>query len=97
MIACHPDRGSTFLLTEGHEGWVNAADNQFVIFVWLGSAKTNGSPSFWIARKNEVGRMCKTLASHNTRNWERRFGTDRLDARGWKNNWKVLKKFAISK
>lgn len=97
VIACHPDRGSTFLLKENHEGWTKAADNRFVIFVWLGSAKTNGSPSFWLARKNEVGVMLKSHSAHNTHNWERRFGPKRLDARGWKNNWKILKKYVISR
>ncbi len=37
--ACHPDRNNSFLLHASHDDWVDAGDNQFVIFVYLGSPR----------------------------------------------------------
>ena len=39
--SCHPDRAITFILRETDEKWAKAANNQFVVFVWLGSPKKN--------------------------------------------------------
>jgi hypothetical protein len=49
--SCHPDRATSFILSEADEEWANANDNQFVVFVWLGSPKKNESPRYWIAKK----------------------------------------------
>lgn len=38
--SCHPDRSKTFILRSNHENWVNAPENNYVIFVWLGSPST---------------------------------------------------------
>ena len=56
--ACHPDRSSSFILRSNNESWMDAPNNQFVVFVWLGSPKTNQSPRYWIAKQNEVGAIC---------------------------------------
>src|ERR1035437_3484283 len=56
--ACHPDRSKTFILRHTDEKWVDAPKNQFVVFVWLGSPKTNESPRYWIAKKRDVGVIC---------------------------------------
>ncbi len=47
--SCHPDRGKNFPLYEKHENWVNAEDNQFVVFVCLGSPAKNEGPRYWVA------------------------------------------------
>src|SRR5208337_2223448 len=49
--ACHPDRGKTFPLYAKHEAWVSARENEFVVFVWLGSPAKNEGPKYWIASK----------------------------------------------
>lgn len=90
--SCHPDRANTFILRETHEQWVNAPDNQFVIFVWLGSPKKNESPRYWIASKKDVGNACIRHPAHGTENWERRFFPKDLDPK-WDNNWDVFKKY----
>jgi hypothetical protein len=90
--SCHLDRANTFILRETHEQWVNAPDNQFVIFVWLGSPKKNESPRYWIAPKKDVGNACVRHSSHGTENWERRFSPKHLDPK-WENNWDVFKKY----
>jgi len=90
--SCHPDRANTFILRETHEQWINAPDNQFVIFVWLGSPKRNEGPKYWIAPKKEVGNSCIKHPAHGTENWERRFSPKDFDP-NWENNWDVLKKF----
>lgn len=90
--SCHPDRAKSFILRETDEKWVNAGDNQFVVFVWLGSPKKNESPIYWIARKRDVGMACKKHSAHGTSNWERRFLLEDLNTT-WKNNWDILKEF----
>ena len=71
-------------MREAHEAWVNAMDNQFVIFVRLGSPAKNEGPRYWIATKQQVGQACIEHSCHGTTNWERRFGIDRLKA-DWEN------------
>lgn len=90
--SCHPDRASSFILRETDEAWEKAKDNQFVVFVWLGSPKKNESPEYWIARKQDVGRACIGHAAHGTSNWERRFAPKNLNPK-WKNNWDLLKDY----
>lgn len=89
--ACHPDRGNSFLLRACHEEWVNAEDNQFVIFVCLGSPAKNEGPSYWIATKRQVGQACMEHPAHGTDNWERRFNLDYLKGE-WRDNWKLFDK-----
>ena len=90
--SCHPDRGSSLLLREAHESWVNAKDNQFVIFVCLGSPAKNEGPRYWVATKKHVGQACMEHSCHGTANWERRFGMDRLKTE-WEDNWKLFERF----
>ena len=90
--SCHPDRASTFILRETDEKWINAKENQYVIFVWLGSPKNNASPQYWIATKKEVGHLCQSHSAHGTLNWERRFKPDQLNPE-WKDNWDILEDF----
>ena len=71
--ACHPDRSKSFLLRETDETWLGAPDNQFVVFVWLGSPGKSEAPRYWIARKRDVGRACRDHPASGTANWERRF------------------------
>ena len=87
--SCHPDRANTFILRETDEKWIGANDNQFVIFVWLGSPKRNESPKYWIASKKTVGMACQRHSAHGTSNWERRFSLTDLEKK-WKNNWALL-------
>jgi len=90
--SCHPDRARSFLLKEGDEKWVNAPDNQFVVFVWLGSPKSNESPRYWIALKKDVGQACLEHSQHNTKNWERRFFPKYLNP-NWENNWDIFNEY----
>jgi len=90
--SCHPDRASSFILSETDEKWEDAGDNQFVVFVWLGTPKKNESPRYWIATKKEVGEACKKHPAHGTSNWERRFSLKDLNP-NWENNWNILKEF----
>ena len=90
--SCHPDRANTFILRENNEQWVNASDNQFVIFVWLGSPKKNESPRYWVALKKDVGDACIKHTAHGTSNWERRFSPKHFNP-NWENNWGVLQKY----
>src|SRR3954452_5272762 len=57
--ACHPDRSRSFILTDKHEDWVSAQDNQFCILVWLGATTSDDPPVYWIAKKKEVGEACR--------------------------------------
>ena len=90
--SCHPDRSSTFILRAGNEEWINAPDNEFVVFVWLGSPRKNESPQYWIARKRDVGQACIDHPAHGTTNWERRFSPKDFNP-SWKDNWALLRKF----
>lgn len=90
--SCHPDRASSFILRETDERWVNARNNQYVVFVWLGSPKKNESPEYWIARKRDVGQACIKHLAHATHNWERRFACNDLNA-SWKANWALLREY----
>ena len=90
--SCHPDRADTFILRETDEKWIKTNNNQFVVSVWLGSPKKNGSPKYWIARKKEVGIACRKHPAHGTTNWERRFSISDLND-NWLNNRDVLKNY----
>ncbi|MDH3890940.1 MAG: hypothetical protein OEV49_07620 [candidate division Zixibacteria bacterium] len=90
--SCHPDRSKSFILRDSHEAWVEAPENQFVAFVWLGSPSTNDSPRFWIAPKSNVGDDCVAHRAHGTDNWERRFHLNELRT-DWENNWEVFAEF----
>lgn len=90
--ACHPDRARSFILTETAEKWVDAPENHIVVFVWLGSPRTNESPRYWIATKREVGLACLNHSAHGKANWERRFPLKLLDA-SWENNWVLFKPY----
>lgn len=90
--ACHPDRSSTFILRETDEKWIKAPDNQFVVFVWLGSPKKNEPPKYWVAKKCEVGAVCVGHAAHGTSNWERRFSPRDFDPK-WEGNWNEFAAF----
>ena len=90
--SCHPDRGNNFPLYEDDEAWADAKDNQFVIFVRLGSPAKNESPRYWVATKKQVGQACIEHPCHGTANRERRFGMDRLKTE-WENNWKLFDRF----
>ena len=94
--SCHPDRSNTFILKEKDEKWIMANNNQFVVFVWLGSLKKNESPRYWIAKKKEVGVACKKHSAHGTSNWERRFSLDDLDKK-WQSNWGLLENYLKDK
>ena len=90
--SCYPDRGNSFILRKTHEEWVSAPDNQFVVFVWLGSPKINEPPRYWIASKKEVGKACVEHPAHSTGNWERRFSLKRLNPK-WEDNWRVFERY----
>jgi len=90
--SCHPDRANSFILRKTNEKWVSAPDNQFVVFVWLGSPKKNEPPRYWIASKKEVGEACVEHPAHGTSNWERRFSLKRLNPE-WEDNWRVFEKY----
>lgn|SRR5665647_36333 len=90
--ACHPDRAKSFILRESNEHWVKARDNEFVVFVWLGSPRKNESPRYWITKKKEVGDYCIKHPAHGTDNWERRFLPNQFDPE-WENNWDAFKAF----
>jgi hypothetical protein len=90
--SCHPDRSSTFILRFTEEAWVAAPENHYVIFVWLGSPKSNEPPSYWIATKRNVGNLCLQHLAHGTDNWERRFSREALPI-AWKNNWDTFVTF----
>jgi len=93
--SCHPDRAESFILKESDEKWTEAPENQYVVFVWLGSPQKNESPQYWIATKKEVGRACVEHRAHGTTNWERRFYLSDLRA-AWKDNWQTLSRFMPS-
>jgi len=90
--SCHPDRANSFILRKTNEKWVSAPDNQFVVFVWLGSPKKNEPPRYWIASKKEVGEACVEHPAHGTSNWERRFSLKRLHPE-WEDNWRAFEKY----
>jgi hypothetical protein len=90
--SCHPDRASSFILRETNEEWRNVPENQFVVFVWLGSPKKNEKPRYWIAKKRDVGLACIMRSAHGTSNWERRFFPKDLPNK-WKENWRAITDF----
>lgn len=91
--SCHPDRASTFILRETDESWSSAPDNQFVVFVWLGSSRKNEPPRYWITNKKAVGALCRQHPAHGTSNWERRFRLSQLPP-DWENAWHVFAAFS---
>jgi hypothetical protein len=96
--ACHPNRSKSFPLYERHEAWADAPENQFVVFVWLGSPAKNEGPRYWIASKREVGKACIEQPTHGTPNRERRFYLGLLEEKKttagvpWRDNWAVFDK-----
>jgi hypothetical protein len=90
--SCHPDRAKSFILKAADEKWVGAPENQYVVFVWLGSPQRNENPQFWIAPKTVVGKACREHRAHGTENWERRFYHADLRPE-WKDNWGILRSF----
>lgn len=85
----HPKRANSFLLTAEAEKWVAAPDSSFAVLVRLGSPDANEAPSYWIAKKREVGKACVDHPAHGTDNWERRFGPGSLPE-SWKDNWAIF-------
>lgn len=97
--SCHPDRGNSFRLDAKQEKWIAAPDNQFVVFVWLGSPAKNEPPRYWLAYKRDVGKACVAHPSHGTGHSERRFFPNATDSPyqldpGWQNNWSPLNRYA---
>lgn len=90
--ACHPDRSASFVLRETHERWQEARLGHLCVFVWLGSTKNNEAPSYWVAEKRDVGRVCAAHPAHGTGNWERRFYRKDLPAE-WENRWSLFDRF----
>ncbi|HEV2224423.1 MAG TPA: hypothetical protein VGR84_15625 [Candidatus Acidoferrales bacterium] len=90
--ACHPERSESFILRIEDENWRTAQENEFVVFVWLGSPSKNEGPEYWVAPKKAVGEACSSHGAHGTSNWERRFYRQNLDA-GWKNNWRIVEEY----
>lgn len=96
--SCHPDRSESFRLGARDERWSSAKENQYVVFVWLGSSKKNESPRYWIASKRDVGQACVKHSQHGTGNPERRFFLpqsvkgNKLNPE-WENNWGLFKSF----
>jgi hypothetical protein len=94
--ACHPDRASSFILRETDEKWAkDKSDNHFVVFVWLGSTRTDESPEYWIASRRAAGEACRAHPAHGTGNWERRFRREDLCPE-WRSNWAVFATYANS-
>ena len=100
--SCHPDRHKrgeySFRLDEKNEEWVDAADNEFVVLIYLGSGKTNENPRYWMAKKKEVGILCKENPSGNRerRFWIKRarYGRDLNKLRpDWENNWDLFAEY----
>ncbi len=104
--ACHPDHGGkTFPLQEKHAKWVNSNENEFVVFVWLGSAKKNETPVYWITRKKDVGVIIQKYKPRHENNRERRFRPDvesnlnvkwkhgLLLNKDWRNNWDIFEQY----
>ena len=56
--ACHPDRSTSFYLTEHEEEWRTHGPNRFCVLVWLGETAAHTPPRYWIALKREVGELC---------------------------------------
>ncbi|HWW03522.1 MAG TPA: hypothetical protein VNZ64_27715 [Candidatus Acidoferrum sp.] len=90
--ACHPDRAKSFILRETDEKWTRAKENEFVVFVWLGSPRKNESPQYWVAKKKDVGSACVAHSAHGTHNWERRFYPKDLPSE-WRDKWPVIEDY----
>lgn len=90
--ACHPERSGSFILRAQDENWCSAKENEFVVFVWLGSPSRNESPEYWVERKRVIGEACRKHSAHGTLNWERRFYRRDLKPE-WKNNWSAIEGF----
>ena len=90
--SCHPDRSKSFILREGHESWAGAPENQFVVFVWLGSPAKNEPPRYWVASKSDVGLACAAHPASKTDNWERRFHLRDLPEE-WESAWHLFEPY----
>jgi hypothetical protein len=89
----HPDRSSSFYLTDKEEKWRSAKSNEFCVLVCLGSTTDNQPPRYWIARKNEVGEACVRHVAHRFPNsHERRFYPKDLPQE-WENRWSLFNEF----
>ena len=93
--ACHPDRSSSFYLTEKEEEWRGEAPNKFFVLVWLGEIANHTAPRYWIARKHEVGELCAgPLRQQNSSptNRERRLWVTTLIRLkpDWENRWSLF-------
>jgi hypothetical protein len=54
--SCHPDRAKAFRLDNAkHIDWIKARDNEFVVFVWLGSVQKNEGPVYWVGSDEGSG------------------------------------------
>ncbi len=106
--SCHPDRALTFRLSSKDERWENSANNEYVVFVWLGSPRTNSAPTYWIAKKQEIGRFCKENRPLNPKNKERRFAPNKESylcnnlwpvrlKEAWYNNWAIFSEYIQDK
>ncbi len=96
--SCHPDRGSSWKLDAKNEEWVKAPENEFAVFVWLGSPSKNESPRFWVTTKREVGKHCVKDPAHGTSNSERRIQLQHKNPNlvihsEWENNWALLENY----
>jgi len=101
--SCHPDRAVAFRLDNiKHVDWVKARENEFVVFVWLGSVLKNESPVYWVARMKEVGYLWKQsvdrypqsqrLAPDEDSGLVRKWNAMRL-YKNWRNDWNVFKSY----
>jgi len=99
--SCHPDRSNNWKLDAKNEEWVRASENEFVVFVWLGSPSKNEPPRFWVTTKREVGKHCMKDPAHGTGNAERRIQLQNKNPNlvihsEWENNWALMENYLKS-
>lgn len=101
--SCHPDRANTFELGGvDFQKWTSSSDNEFIIFVWLGSPRKNETPVYWVARKKEAGLRFAGMRAKSPKAGRWRVAPDgesglnpkwkyptRLD-KAWRDNWVLL-------
>lgn len=90
--ACHPDRSTSFYLTEKEETWREEGLNKFCVLVWLGGTANHLPPRYWIAHKRDVGDLCVGKIRHqntNTHNPERRVFVKDVPL-DWENRWSLF-------
>ncbi len=92
--SCHPDHGETFLMPNTGGKFTKAPDNEFVVFVWLGSPfPKRESPEFWIATKKDVGEAMQEPSVREKAGRMCFFRREDLTRRGWKDNWAILRPY----